>query len=123
MNSGNRRRKGKLCFALAAIMLLLAGCAAGGAPESGAAKKTGVVSAPEEEQREPSGSDTTAAPLSQSEGVFDLEKRTVLLNSGYEMPVIGLGTWTLSDDEAEKSVYHALKSGMRLIDTARYYGN
>ncbi len=56
-------------------------------------------------------------------GVFDLGKRTVLLNSGYEMPVIGLGTWTLSDDEAENSVYAALKSGMRLIDTARYYGN
>ena len=56
-------------------------------------------------------------------GVFDFEKQTVLLNSGYEMPIIGLGTWTLSDDEAENSVYHALKSGMRLIDTARYYGN
>ena len=56
-------------------------------------------------------------------GVFDLGKRTVLLNSGYEMPVIGLGTWALSDDEAENSVYAALKSGMRLIDTARYYGN
>ena len=56
-------------------------------------------------------------------GVFGFEKQTVLLNSGYEMPIIGLGTWTLSDDEAENSVYHALKSGMRLIDTARYYGN
>ena len=56
-------------------------------------------------------------------GVFDFEKQTVLLNSGYEMPIIGLGTWTLSDDETENSVYHALKSGMRLIDTARYYGN
>ena len=56
-------------------------------------------------------------------GIFDFEKKTVLLNSGYEMPIIGLGTWTLSDDEAENSVYHALKSGMRLIDTARYYGN
>ena len=56
-------------------------------------------------------------------GVFDFEKQTVLLNSGYEMPIIGLGTWTLDDDEAESSVYHALKSGMRLIDTARYYGN
>ena len=54
---------------------------------------------------------------------FDFEKQTVLLNSGYEMPIIGLGTWTLNDDEAENSVYHALKSGMRLIDTARYYGN
>ena len=56
-------------------------------------------------------------------GVFDFEKQTVRLNSGYEMPIIGLGTWTLSNDEAENSVYHALKSGMRLIDTARYYGN
>ena len=55
--------------------------------------------------------------------VFDFEKQTVLLNSGYVMPIIGLGTWTLSDGEAENSVYHALKSGMRLIDTARYYGN
>ena len=45
------------------------------------------------------------------------------LNSGYEMPIIGLGTWTLDDAEAENSVYHALKCGMRLIDTTRYYGN
>ncbi|XCP85072.1 aldo/keto reductase [Roseburia hominis] len=45
----------------------------------------------------------------------------ITLNSGYTMPVIGLGTWTLSNEEAENSVYHALKSGMRLIDTARYY--
>lgn len=55
--------------------------------------------------------------------VFDFYQRTVLLNNGYEMPIIGLGTWTLDDDEAENSVYHALKCGMRLIDTARYYGN
>ena len=37
-------------------------------------------------------------------GVFDFEKQTVRLNSGYEMPIIGLGTWTLSNDEAENSV-------------------
>ena len=43
------------------------------------------------------------------------------LNSGYTMPSIGLGTWALSDEQAENSVYHALKTGMRLIDTARYY--
>ena len=46
----------------------------------------------------------------------------VRLNSGYTMPVIGLGTWTLSNEQAEESVYSALKCGMRLIDTARYYG-
>ncbi len=47
----------------------------------------------------------------------------VELNSGYRMPVLGLGTWTLSDDEAEDCVYFAIKTGYRLIDTAQYYGN
>ena len=60
-------------------------------------------------------------PETRKVGVFDYESGTVLLNSGFEMPVIGLGTWTLSNEEAENSVYHALKSGMRLIDTARSY--
>ena len=27
-------------------------------------------------------------------GVFDFERRTVLLNSGYTMPIMGLGTFT-----------------------------
>ena len=63
-------------------------------------------------------------PAQSSEtGEFDFESQTVLLNSGWRMPIIGLGTWTLSDDQAENSVYHALKCGMRLIDTARFYGN
>ena len=52
---------------------------------------------------------------------FDFDTKTVLLNSGYTMPIIGLGTWTLSNESAENAVYHALKDGMRLIDTARYY--
>ena len=45
------------------------------------------------------------------------------LNSGYEMPVLGLGTWTLTGETCENAVYAALKSGYRLIDTAKYYGN
>lgn len=56
-------------------------------------------------------------------GKFDLEKGTVLLNSGYEMPILGIGTYALSDTQAENSVYWALKAGFRLIDTARIYGN
>ena len=52
-----------------------------------------------------------------------MTKSTVKLNSGYEMPCIGLGTWTLSNQIAEEAVYFALKNGYRLIDTARYYGN
>ena len=56
-------------------------------------------------------------------GEFDFATKTVRLNSGYDMPILGLGTWTLNDEQAENSVYHALKDGYRLIDTARYYGN
>lgn len=54
---------------------------------------------------------------------FDFVKKTVLLNSGYEMPIIGIGTYLLSSSQAEQSVYNALKVGMRLIDTADIYGN
>lgn len=54
---------------------------------------------------------------------FNFKTKTVELNSGYDMPIIGLGTWTQNDSETENSVYHALKDGYRLIDTAQYYGN
>ncbi|MDE5576655.1 MAG: aldo/keto reductase [Oscillospiraceae bacterium] len=56
-------------------------------------------------------------------GVFDLDKGTVMLNSGYEMPILGIGTYRLSQEQAENSVYWALRDGYRLIDTARIYGN
>ena len=49
--------------------------------------------------------------------------RTVKLNSGYEMPTLGLGTWTLTGETCENAVYAAFKTGYRLIDTAKYYGN
>lgn len=54
---------------------------------------------------------------------FDLEKGTVMLNSGYEMPILGIGTFNLSLEQAENSVYNALKDGYRLIDTANAYRN
>ncbi|MBR3722187.1 MAG: aldo/keto reductase [Selenomonadaceae bacterium] len=56
-------------------------------------------------------------------GEFDLKKDCVRLNSGYDMPLVGIGTWDISDRQAEESVYTALISGMRLIDTAVVYGN
>lgn len=54
---------------------------------------------------------------------FNFETKTVKLNSGYEMPILGLGTWTQNNEETANSVYCALKDGYRLIDTAQYYGN
>ena len=54
---------------------------------------------------------------------FDLDTKNVTLNSGYEMPILGIGCFSLSDEEAENSVYWALSDGCRLIDTASIYGN
>ena len=56
-------------------------------------------------------------------GNFDIDKGIVTLNSGYEMPILGIGTYQLSNAQAENSVYWALRDGYRLIDTARIYGN
>lgn len=67
----------------------------------------------------------SAGSVSAAEGypVFDFEQKTVRLNSGYDMPILGLGMFALSDSQAENSTYWALKAGFRLIDTARIYGN
>ncbi len=56
-------------------------------------------------------------------GVFDFENHTVLLNSGYTMPIMGLGTYSLSDEACYQSVTTFLNSGGRLIDTAYMYHN
>ncbi len=54
---------------------------------------------------------------------FNFETKTVMLNSGYEMPINGLGTYSLHGDTCINSVKSALSSGVRLIDTASAYGN
>jgi len=45
------------------------------------------------------------------------------LNNGIQCPVIGIGTYMLSPEEAEKSVREALKMGYSLVDTANAYVN
>ena len=54
---------------------------------------------------------------------FDLENKNVVLNDGNKMPIIGLGTWTLTGETVENAVYFAIKNGYRLIDTAKMYNN
>lgn len=46
-----------------------------------------------------------------------------VLNNGYTMPVLGIGTYALTIEQAENSVYWALRDGVRLVDTARAYNN
>ena len=54
---------------------------------------------------------------------FNFETKSVKLNSGYEMPLNGLGTYSLTGDTCYDAVSSALKSGVRLIDTAYMYEN
>lgn len=59
------------------------------------------------------------APISENARNFPIIK----LNSGYEMPVLGIGTYSLTKDVCIESIYTAIKEGYRLIDTAYMYGN
>ena len=47
----------------------------------------------------------------------------VKLNNGIEIPNVGIGTFMIESDDAERAVEFALKDGYRLIDTANAYMN
>ena len=71
-----------------------------------------------EEQKIQGGDNIVTGDIS-----FNFETKTVLLNSGYEMPIYGIGTYSLTGDTCAESVTAALNSGVRLIDTAYMYHN
>lgn len=48
---------------------------------------------------------------------------TVKMNNGLNIPVLGLGTWMINDENVESVVSQALKLGYRHIDSAQAYGN
>jgi len=50
--------------------------------------------------------------------------KNIVLNNGVEMPILGFGVFQVPDpEECERSVYEALQTGYRLIDTAAAYMN
>ena len=99
---------------------------AGGTMESPAPAESGAGGTlPGEtgEEIAPPASEEGTDPTAENPGGFDLETATVTLNSGYEMPIMGLGTYSLSDEECYNSVTALLEAGGRLIDTAYMYHN
>ena len=95
------------------LCLILTGCG----QQQKSASQENTQNTPESTSTAKSGAGQTGYP------VFDFNEKTVTLNSGHAMPILGLGTYALSDSEAENSVYWALKAGARLIDTAKIYDN
>ncbi len=139
----------KLCRIISVIVLAatLAGCAnePSGVPKPPTlSNSNGTSESPSENGTENSysgsysevtstsyviGSDTTEkqpendTETKENPGMFDLNSKTVTLNSGYIMPINGLGTYSLTGDTCFNSVTSALQSGVRLIDTAYMYHN
>ncbi len=71
----------------------------------------------------PMTSCAVAESSASNRAVFDFETKSVTLNSGYVMPINGLGTYSLHGETCVNAVKSALASGVRLIDTASAYGN
>jgi 2,5-diketo-D-gluconate reductase A len=50
--------------------------------------------------------------------------KTVVLNNGVQMPILGFGVFQITDGEVcERSVIEAIRAGYRMIDTAASYMN
>lgn len=49
--------------------------------------------------------------------------KSIVLNNGIEMPILGFGTFLMGGAECESGVLEAIRAGYRLIDTAEAYGN
>ena len=63
------------------------------------------------------------AEANKMKGNFNFNTKTVTLNNGYEIPLNGIGTYSLLNEVCYNSVLYALQNGVRLIDTAYIYRN
>lgn len=115
-------------LSLLLLTLGLAGCAgtsshSSSSPQGNSSTQTSGTASDAETPPDTTDTPSENGSASAEVGVFDLENGTVLLNNGQTMPILGIGTYLLSQSEAENSVYWALRDGYRLIDTAHIYGN
>lgn len=130
----------KLCkfITIAVLIIALTACSnetssVPGPPTLSNSGESSVISAAADGSNESTSSSISSVngssitenePLAkENPGMFDLNSKTVTLNSGYVMPINGLGTYSLTGDTCYESVTSALQSGVRLIDTAYMYSN
>ena len=123
------RMRGAATFAVLCTVFLLSltACAAresaeqqAPTPDSKTEKVTDTENSVEDEGRD---TVTEGSEREAEVGKFDFGTKTVLLNSGYTMPVMGLGTYSLDYDTCVNSVKALIENGGRLIDTAYMYHN
>ena len=121
----------RLCNLMLAGMLIvtLGGCGKQARTESSVDKAAEQHGKTEHEQSATSETIQTDIQIEEGDNVvteeisFNFETKTVLLNSGYKMPIYGIGTYSLTGDTCVESVITALNRGVRLIDTAYMYHN
>ncbi|XP_035219567.1 aldo-keto reductase family 1 member B7-like [Stegodyphus dumicola] len=54
----------------------------------------------------------------------EVKEKSIMLSSGYRMPLVGLGTWQINDEESVRTAIEAaVEAGYRHIDTALAYQN
>lgn len=109
-------RKMPLLLSLLSTALYLTACG------STQQNENNLESQQKTDQSETDQLETENTSTTQSRTNYPFEKGMVRLNSGYDMPVVGLGTYALSHDECIVSVAALLENGGRLIDTASFYG-
>lgn len=124
-------------LAASTLLIILPACGqSSGNAEAAQSRRedSNSVSNESHDNQHPAGKDSTSEQENRraeavSVTVFDLTEGengnapTITLNSGYKMPVAGIGTYSLLDDVCVDSIMSALQSGVRLIDTAYMYHN
>lgn len=63
------------------------------------------------------------SPSSSAQPTDDPSSRTVTLNNGVKMPILGLGVYQMNAEDCERCVVDAIQAGYRMIDTAAAYRN
>ena len=52
-----------------------------------------------------------------------MKQEFIQLNTGAQMPLLGLGVYKMQGADAERAIVNAIQTGYRLLDTASSYNN